>query len=103
MLVRHRHFITGVTRQTVVAAGFVIHRTNYRRLVHPLGRQRQVFADADSGSGRVDRFELTANFRRSVRLHVPHVLRGSSSEQVEMDDTLGFPWSLADRLTGLGV
>ncbi len=83
-----------------MAAGFVIDRPDDRRFVHPVGRQRQVFADLNSGNVRLDRLEVTSNFEGRLGLQIPHVLRGGPAQEVQQDDTFGFAWNDLPHLFG---
>ena len=82
----------------------VAHRANQRRLVHPLGRQREQFAESHSRQGGLNRLEFPAYILRRVRLGIERVKLGRAAGQIQDDALLrlaeAFALDRARRRTG---
>ena len=66
------------------------HGPNDRELISPLGKQRKVLANLDSGSVGRNRLELTSHFAGSVGFEVPGVLMSGTSPHEQQNARLGF-------------
>ena len=90
-LVRHKSLVPRERRHGIVASALVTDAADDRRLVHPLAHQGQVFTDVGPGRRSRNHTKFAAAGTRPLGLHVVHVLRRSTTVQVQQDHVLGRP------------